>query len=234
MEKSNWQHLSLIAKMQGGLRLNLNLPWGGVLNLATRYDYAKRDRMQLTGDMERDFYYISQGQICIQVPSSDGKERITNYFGKGCIYNLAAVFYPKLGDAGVWVFLEDSIVWRFSWKLLYDEAFVRSYPHLIINLLDSLSFSVLTQYTWLTDMYLADPVPRVARYLVGLAVSAGSTNCKISVTQQEAALQLGMHRGTLSAVLKEFKEDGIVAEFSRGKLHILDMSRLQILAGVEF
>lgn len=234
MDSKDKKQFGIEARMQGGLRLDLNLPWEEVLDKAKRYTYAKRSRLVLPGELEGDFYYISKGKVCLQVPSLDGKERMTNYFGKGSIFNLAAVFYPNLGDAGSWVFLEDSVIWRFSGQILHDEEFVRAYPHLIINLLDSQSFSLLTQYTWLTDMYLADPVSRVARYLTGLAVAAGDLDSFVSVTQQDAALQLGMHRGTLSAVLKQLKEEGIVGEFSRGHLHILDIDRLQALGHRQF
>ncbi len=214
-------------KAQGGLRLDLNRPWAEVLHLAKKYEYPKRARVRFPPDMDRDFYYISKGQVCLQVSSVEGKERMTNYFGEGCLFNLATVFFEGFEDAGVWVFLEDSVIWRFPGKLLHDEKFVSEYPRLIVNLLRSFSFTLLTQYTWLTEMFLANPLPRVARYLVGLSVAAGSENCFVGVTQQDAALQLGMHRGTLSAALKELKDEGIISEFSRGHLQILDINRLR-------
>lgn len=214
-------------KVQGGLRLDLNRPWAGVLHLAKKYEYPKRSRVRFPPDMDRDFYYISKGQVCLQVSSAEGKERMTNYFGEGCLFNLATVFFEGFEDSGTWVFLEDSAIWRFPGKLLHDEDFVRQYPALIVNLLQSISFTILTQYTWLTEMFLANPLPRVARYLVGLSAAAGSENCFVGVTQQDAALQLGMHRGTLSAALKELKDQGILAGFSRGRLHILDLDSLR-------
>lgn len=214
-------------KMQGGLRLDLNRPWAQVLHLAKKYEYSKRARVRFSPEMDRDFYYISKGQVCLQVSSADGKERMTNYFGEGCLFNLATVFYEGFEDFGTWVFLEDSVIWRFSGQLLQDEKFVSEYPALIINLMRSFSFSMLTHSTWITEMYLSNPLTRVARYLVGLSVSGGGENCFVGVTQQDAAQQLGMHRGTLSAALKELKEEGIIAEFSRGHLQILDMERLR-------
>ena len=213
--------------MQGGLRLDLNRPWARVLHLAKKYEYPKRTRVRFSLEMDRDFYYISKGQVCLQVSSADGKERMTNYFGEGSIFNLATVFFEGFEDFGAWVFLEDSITWRFPGKFLHDEKFVSEYPDLIINIMRSLSFSMLTHSTWITEMYLSRPITRVARYLVGLSVAEGSNNCFVGATQQDAAQQLGMHRGTLSAALKELKEKGIISEFSRGHLHILDIERLR-------
>lgn len=214
-------------KLQGGLRLDLNRPWARVLDLAKKYEYPKRTRVRFSRDMDRDFYYISQGQVCLQVSSADGKERMTNYFGEGSIFNLATVFFEGFEDFGTWVFLEDSVIWRFPGKFLHDQNFVSQYPDLIINIMHSLSFSMLTHSTWITEMYLSRPITRAARYLVGLSAAEGSENCCVGATQQDAALQLGMHRGTLSAALKELKEKGIIAEFSRGRLKILDMERLR-------
>lgn len=216
-------------KIHGGLRLDLNKPWAEVLHLAKKYEYPKRSRVKFTREMDSDFYYISKGQVCLQVSSTEGKERMTNYFGVGSLFNLATVFYKDLEDAGTWVFLEDSVIWRFPGRLLLDEDFVRQYPALIINLMQSISFTILTQYTFLTEMFMANPLPRVARYLLGLAATEGSDNCFVGVTQQDAAQQLGMHRGTLSAALKELKDQRILAEFSRGHLHILDLERLRAL-----
>lgn len=217
-------------RVQSGLRRNLNLPWEQVLHLAKKYEYPKRNRVRFSKDMDVDFYYLAQGRVCLQVSSPAGKERMTNYFGEGCLFNLAAVFYQGFEDSGSWVFLEDSIIWRFPGSLLHDEAFVSRYPALIINLMQSISFNMLTQYTWLTEMFMADPLPRVSRYLIGLAAAAGSEDCIVGITQQDAALQLGMHRGTLSAALKELKEKGVIAEFSRGRLRILDITALRRLS----
>lgn len=224
------EHKIIEDKLQSGLRLDLNLPWAEVLHLATRYDYSKRTRIHFSEDMNRDFYYISKGQLCLQVSSVDGKERLTNYFGAGCLFNLATVFYESFNDFGAWLFLEDSTIWRFPGRLLKDREFVLNYPELMINLVDSFCFTILTQYTWLTEMYLAVPTARVARYLIGLSVAEGSTNCFVGVTQQDAARQLGIHRGTLSSTLKSLKEQGVLAEFSRGHLHILEPERLRKIA----
>lgn len=214
-------------KIHAGLRLDLNRPWAEVLHLAKKYEYSKRAYIHLSREMESDFYYISHGKVCLQVTSATGKERTTNFFGEGCLFNLATVFVKDYKDAGVWVALADTVIWRFPGTLLHDEKFVREHPALIINLMSSICFSIITQYSWLTEMYLATPLPRICRYLVGLAVNAGVGDSLVGVTQLDAALQLGIHRGTLSVALKQLKEQGILSEFSRGRLHILDMERLR-------
>ena len=215
-----------------GQRVELNRPWEEVLHLARRYAYPKRARVSFQGAMLKDFYYISEGRVCLQASSASGKERTTNYFGAGCLFNLATVFVERLlqADGGVWIMLQDTVFWRFPGKILHDPAFVREYPHLIINLMSGMCHSILTQYSWITDMYLADPLPRLSRFLVGLAASAGSEDFAPGLTQQEVATRLGMHRGTLSAALRELKEQGVVAEFTRRRLHILDLPRLQRMA----
>ena len=226
----------LVNRIEGiirtGQKTELNRPWEEVLHLAKRYSYPKRSRISFTGAMARDFYYISEGRVCLQVSSASGKERTTNYFGPGCLFNLATVFVDSLleADNGTWQVLQDTVFWRFPGSLLHDPAFVREYPQLIINLMSGMCFSIITQYSWLTDMYLADPMPRLCRYILGLSVSAGSDEFAPGVTQQEAATHLGMHRGTLSAALKDLREAGVVAEFTRNRLHILDMTRLKQLA----
>ena len=225
----------LVNRIEGiirtGQKTELNRPWEEVLHLAKRYSHPKRSRISFTGGMARDFYYISEGKVCLQASSASGKERTTNYFGPGCLFNLATVFVNSLleADNGVWLVLQDTVFWRFPGSLLHDPAFVRQYPHLIINLMSGMCFSIITQYSWLTDMYLADPMPRLCRYILGLSVSSGSDDFAPGVTQQEAATHLGMHRGTLSAALKELREAGVVAEFTRNRLHILDMDRLKKL-----
>lgn len=226
----------LINQIEGiirtGQKTELNRPWEEVLHLAKRYSYSKRSRITFTGAMASDFYYISEGKVCLQASSASGKERTANYFGPGCLFNMASVFVNSLVETehNTWLALQDTVFWRFPGSLLHDPVFVSKYPNLIINLMNGMCFSIITQFSWLTDMYLAEPTPRLCRYLVGLSASAQSVDFQPGVTQQEAATHLGMHRGTLSAALKELREEGVVAEFTRKRLHILNLPKLRKLA----
>lgn len=73
--------------VQAGVRINLNTPWEEVLHLAVRYEVSKGNVIQLTREMEEDFYYLSQGSICLQILTSNGRENTSNHVHKGCLFN---------------------------------------------------------------------------------------------------------------------------------------------------
>ncbi len=219
----------LTMTMLSGRKRDLNRPWERVLHMARRYAYPGHSVVTFAGEMNRDFFYLAKGRFCLHTFSSSGRERSTLFFEEGCLFNLATVFLNFPEDK--WYCLEDSVIWRFSGSLLRDEAFVREYPDLVINLMGSLCFNILSQYAWLTDMYLAPPLARFCRYLMGLhVVSGGKLEFEPGVTQQEAAAELGMHRATLAEAVKELRELGVIGRFTRKRLTILDVNRLKKLA----
>lgn len=217
------------AIVRSGLKAELNRPWEAVLHMARRYAYPKRARINFSGAMYQDFYYISEGRVCLQSSSFSGREHTANYFGPGSLFNLATVFIGDLKEEqhGTWVALDDVVLWRFPGSILHDQDFVREHPGLIINLMQGMCLSIFTQFSWTTGVYLADPLPRLARYLLGLADAAGKLDFAPGVTQQQAATYLGMHRGTLSNALKQLREQNIVREFTRKRLRILDAQKLK-------
>ena len=73
--------------VQAGVRINLNTPWEEVLHLAVRSEVSKGNVIQLTREMEEDFYYLSQGSICLQILTSNGRENTSNHVHKGCLFN---------------------------------------------------------------------------------------------------------------------------------------------------
>lgn len=205
---------------------DLNRPWERVLNMARQYNYPK-GIFRFDESMQRDFYYISQGRICAQAFSLSGRERSTLFFEEGSLFNLAACLLDY-SDNGEWYCMEEVIIWRFSGTLLRDASFLQKYPELIINLMQGMSFNLMTQYIWLTDMYLAHPHTRFCRYLVGICMaSGGKLRFSLGMTQQEIATELGMHRATLAAALQTLRVQKIVGKFSKKEVHILDWERLQ-------
>ena len=64
---------------------------------------------------------------------------------------------------------------------------------------------------------------RLADYL--LALQAAAPGALLSVTQEELAAALGVYRTTVTALLGQFADEGLVAT-GRGRLSVRDPSRL--------
>lgn len=216
-------------RIYSGRRSELNRVWESVLHLAKRYDYAKRSTIRLTQGMQNDFYYLAEGQLCDRTYSLSGRERHSLTFENGCLFNIAfAMLHPS--DETLWYCLKPSVVWRFPHQLLRDNTFIAQHPQLIINLLESMSFNLLSIHTWETEMFLAPPLARVSRYILGLCSPANKERTSPGVTQQEAAAELGMHRATFALIIKQLRENGILESFTKSKVRVLDMPRLTELA----
>ena len=216
--------------VQAGVRINLNTPWEEVLHLAVRYEVSKGNVIQLTREMEEDFYYLSQGSICLQILTSNGRENTSNHVHKGCLFNFVSAFVHDDEEDFLWLVLEDAVFWRFPGGLLHDEAFVRRYPHLIINIMRSMSLSITMFHTRLSRLAVSSTLCLVCQHIIGLANAADSLDFAPNVTQEEVANELGIHRGTLCAEIRYLKESGIIGAFCKKRLLILDIDRLYELA----
>lgn len=215
---------------RAGIRINLNSCWEEVLPLATRYEAAKGDFIHFTGEMEKDFYYLAEGCICLQVITCDGKENTTSHFYNGCLFNIVSPFVHEDEENSLWLVLEHAVFYRFPGALLHSPEFISKYPHLIINLLHSFSVSVTIFHAQLSRMAVSSALCLVCQHIIGLAEAAKSFDFAPKVTQEEVARQLGIHRGTLCSIIKYLKHQGIIRSFCKNRLTILDFDKLSKLS----
>lgn len=207
---------------------NANREWEEVLHLATHRVYPKNSVIphhELPG-----IYYVAKGIVVISYTSSCGRERKALYIEPGSLFNEARSL-TGYEPGGRFTCIKDVELYAFPEGLLRNLDFIRSYPHLVRNLLHTMGAKILIHYSFLADMGIGSHLAHIARFLLGLSAKHGNVKeFKPQVTQQELADLLGIHRATLARSLQQLKQQGVIASFTCRKILITDMPRLQRLA----
>lgn len=207
----------------------LNAPWKEVLCLAIRMVFPKHSVIphHNCGCM----YYLHKGTVVITYSSAGGQDRIALYIEPESLFNEARSL-SGYEPGGEFRCIEDTILYRFPPDIL-SQDFIRTYPHLVQNLLQSMGGKMLIHYSFLADMGTGRHVTHVARFIVSL--SQRNENKSIfpsGVTQQEVADLLGVHRTTLARAIQQLKLLGVIETFTAREVRISNYLLLRRMAEI--
>lgn len=207
--------------------VDLNKPWEKVLSLGTPQTFQAKHILSLGagGGTDSGLYYIRRGRIRLSNIAANGQEKVLFYMGNGTIFNEI----PMLQMAGEYVFTSMETTEAVFWpKKRISVDFVREYPELLLNLLDSMSKKSQSFYTQLCNLRSFAALGNVCRalYSMHLHNRVGSVIVP-RLTQQELAAYLGMHRSSLHKALTRLENEGIIENYSKKKLIICDVERLR-------
>lgn len=207
----------------------INLPWSQVLNLAFRIR-APGKRIFAQPRPCLDFFYLDTGRMQTTHEDANGKGRINFRFGPGNLFNEAVAAAGVDAPDSPFFCITDCVIYRFPHALLRDAAFVVQYPHLIVNLMRGLGLKLLMLHTSLADRVSSNAVAQIGRFLYSLSRRAPGRAIDPGLTQEDLALLLGMHRGTVVRALHELRECGAIRKFSKHCLEIGDVELLRQIA----
>lgn len=207
-----------------------NTVWAAVLHLAARHAYPAGHPLDLIGAALMDFYYIEKGRLLITYASQSGRERPILAVGHGNIFNAATALTGFDNPDSQYLCLDDTILWRFPGSLLRSPDFVRQYPELIINLMQSLGTKTLKMHENLSYTGSDIALVQLARWLSRAADDHGALSFRPNLTQQDLASMLGIHRATLVRCIHALREQGIINRFTKNILDITDAEALRRLA----
>lgn len=200
----------------------LNSPWREVLHLASRQSYPKSYHWIDDGQDDDVLSFLHMGRVRLVNPVESGEERILLEIGQGCIFREVAAFHFSIRHPGNFVALEKCEVYNFPRSLLEDEVFIRSYPHLMANLVRSLGIKVGAFFSQIVESSHLPPRAKVCRFLKRLADrNPDIARFEPGVSQSEMAEALGLHRSTVCRIIHELRDEGIIRSFSRRNLEIL-------------
>ena len=207
-----------------------NTVWATILHLAARHAYPAGYPLDLIGAALTDFYYIEKGRLLITYTSQNGRERPILTIEHGNIFNASTALTGFDNPDSQYLCLDDTILWRFPGSLLTSPDFVRQYPELIINLMQSLGNKTLQMHQTLSYTGPDTELVQLARWLSRAADDHGALSFRPNLTQQDLANMLGIHRATLVRCIHTLRKQGIVRRFSRNALDIIDPNALHRLA----
>ena len=207
---------------------DLNTVWEQLLHLGVPVSFPVRSFISASGapsvDSASGMYYIKRGRVRLSSLNISGQEKVMLYMGRGVLFNEI----PMLQFSHDYVFtcMEDTETVFLSKKLLTDK-FIKEYPALFLNLLESMSKKSQNFYSQLSALRSFSSFANVCRTLYSMHLFQRLRGTIVPhLTQQELAAFLGIHRSSLHKALTRLKEEGIIGPYSRKQLALHDEKAL--------
>lgn len=208
----------------------LNAVWREALHLGVMQMIPKGYKWNPDPNVEH-FSFLHKGSIRLACYTATARERIVWHVGAGCIFREISFLHPEYLDFGLYSAIQTTLepceVYTFSGKLLKDPDFITQYPHLMANLVQTLSFKASSLLVQLVHSLRPNPEIMVANYLIKLAEQAHTNSFAPQISQSDLALTLGLHRSTICRVLQNFRNNGAIGSFTSKNLEIKNVEYLR-------
>ncbi|MBI2908692.1 MAG: Crp/Fnr family transcriptional regulator [Chloroflexi bacterium] len=175
------------------------------------------------GDPPDWFYVVSAGKVKVVKQSSLGKEVILAFFGRGEIIGEVAVFENKAYPASAQA-QEDTTVLAMRREDFL--SFLAARPEVALRIIGVLAGRLRDAHARLMDLAGERVEQRLARTLLRLSSKLGPT---LPFTRQEIADMSGTTAETAIRLMARLKQGGVIRS-ARGKIVILDQSKLSLLS----
>lgn len=189
----------------------------------------------LTPDSYGDkMFILKKVRVRVFKLSVDGKRITLAILKDGDIFGALSVI--KGGTSGAYAeTLDDSYICTIQQKDL--SAIIKNMPELAISLIEKINQRLKEAEDRIADLVFRDVPGRIASILLKLSEQFGKKDVKgtqisIKLTHQELADMAGASRETVTTILNEFKEDGLVS-IDEKYIIITDEKALKQWAGKE-
>jgi CRP/FNR family transcriptional regulator, cyclic AMP receptor protein len=200
--------------------LTLRYKWRPFLEYGQLVEVDRNTVVYRQGEIGRGFYYLSKGEIKINLLSDKGDERILNVVPTGMLFGEHGVQQePYLTSA---ITTCPSKIHFFSDDMLTKVC--QDHPEAASIFTDSLiyKFRVLAEIITLID----SPVEQqMAYYLVKLVHENGS----VSMNQTSFAKYIGTSRVTVNKVFRKWKQLGYI-ELQNRKIDVKNINEINLIA----
>lgn len=205
----------------------VNSIWRSVLHLGTK-EIVKKSHTWARHQTDY-LYFLDKGRIILKTINSQGQERLSLYVESGSLFFETGVFAFSRDSnyAGIFTALEECTVYAFSPQVVKDREFLKKYPDIAYNLIESLANKATIFYSLLADSSGPSALEIVCKYIERLALRYNSNVFAPNLAQGDMALNMGLHRSSFCRIIKELREENVLGEVRKDKLTILDRKRLQ-------
>jgi CRP/FNR family cyclic AMP-dependent transcriptional regulator len=176
------------------------------------YEVAKKQAVYVAGDPGSTVFLLKKGRVKVVSHAPSGKELTFEILEPGEIFGeveaLEGVGRESSAEA-----VEDTLLCAIRKEDF--ERYLRQHPDLSFKLTKLMGFRLRRIRNRVEDLVFRDVPARLARLLLDLSKSDGErygsgVRLKIRLTQQEIANLVGCSRETISVVLRQFKEQGLL------------------------
>lgn len=183
--------------------------------------------MVATADaLAQRMYVLMSGKVNMVCTNNEGRRLVIATLEPGAIFGDGAL--DSTGDANVFAEAVDDVA---VWVIPSGEArnMTMQYPILGWGLLQTYGLRLLQVENSLEDVAYKKLPERLATLLVDLD-EEGSGIIK-GVSHQALADRLGTYRETVSAILRDFKRQGVV-ELGYRRIRLVDVEELKAIGGI--
>ncbi|KXS43541.1 MULTISPECIES: Crp/Fnr family transcriptional regulator [unclassified Candidatus Frackibacter] len=173
-------------------------------------------------------YFIKTGQVKLSKMLETGEEQILRILQEGDIFAEVVLFdqgpYPATAEV-----IEDAKIGMIKSEDVNE--LIKENPEIAIKILNVMSKRLRQAQMKIRDLGLKDTRGRTASMLIKLAEEYGKDakegiELDLSLTREEFANLIGTSRETITRILSDFKDDGLV-KVGRKKIVILDLESLK-------
>ncbi len=206
--------------------MDLNLPWERILHLGIPVSFVSKQIFSVVGtNPGQGFYYVRKGRIRLSYITPNGQEKVLFYVGRGTLFNEI----PTMSTIASCVFtcMEPVSAVFFKTSFVRSHQFIAQYPDIMLNWVEAVSEKNNIFFNQICNAGLYDSFGNVCRLLCRMFLHS-QQNGKVvpQLSQQECASLLGIHRGSLHKALTRLKKEGIIGNYTRRSLEIIDADRL--------
>jgi CRP/FNR family transcriptional regulator, nitrogen oxide reductase regulator len=202
-----------------------------IVAAAQQRTYAEGKTIFFEGDAVRQVVLLTSGCVKLSQIGPQGQEVILRLAGVGDC--LGAECFPKYRHCSTAKTMKPST--GLVWEAIQFEAIAERFPTLGRNVVGVLLRTLTQLEVRFREVCTERVAPRLSNELVRLANQVGNRSnghIEIKVSQRDLAQLTGMTLFTVSRVLGQWEEMGVVRT-QRQALLVLDLSALESLSGSE-
>lgn len=189
--------------------------------------YYKNEVIFFENDNDQKLYILVAGRVKLSMLSPDGKEKVLTILQEGDIFGEMSLFdqdpHPLTAEV-----VEDARLVILPFKDL--ETIIMKNPKVAIKIIEALAKKTRLLTSQIRELVFQDAEGRLASLLTrfveefGVEVKSGKM-IDLILTHQEIANLLGSSRVTVTKLLNQFIDEGVIKIYKR-KIVVLDEKKL--------
>ena len=202
------------------------------LHLGHKKLYKKGEQIFPIGKKITHLYYLKSGKVGRLVTAANGAEKYIKVVCDESIIGEVIFFKQTDNSGGQFVAIENCECYLFDEETVYktllkDEQIIRDLIQWFCNRMSALNYQV-------TDSLVKDPYYRICKFIYDYVLEFGTRNTagqyefNGKLSHYDIAKYLGMNRVSVTNVMKELQEEGIILK-ERNRLVVLNMAYLEHL-----
>ncbi|WP_041638094.1 Crp/Fnr family transcriptional regulator [Anoxybacillus flavithermus] len=199
-----------------------------IVHIATVRTCKPKTLVFMQGDQLDRVFFIVRGTVKIYKTDVSGKEQIVSILHEGEMFPHTGFFRRGTYPAHAEIMNETTLI---VIPMEQFEQTLMCYPQLCIKLFRIMGEKIIELQTRLEELVFHNTAEQLARLFIRLAKTSGvyvkgRYRLKATLTTRELANMIGTARETVSRVLSQMKQQGVVTTDDDG-YYIIDVEALQ-------